>query len=117
MSDPTAALPSGTTDSPSMRSLSNSSPRVSWLPQSAAPKTRVRVSGFARSIARIARASAAPTPAGVSRTSRQWHPSGSLKRCSSGKSPRSMSPYSSLASAVSSSQTSLIRLKNSSGRM
>ena len=72
MSDPTAVLPSGTTDSPSMRSLSNSSPSISRLPQSAAPNTRVRVSGLARSIARIARASAVPTLAGVWRTSRQW---------------------------------------------
>ena len=100
-----------------MRSLSSSSPSISRLPQSAAPKTRVRVSGLARSIPRIARASVAPTFAGVSRTSRQWQPSGSVNRCSSGKTRRSMSPNSALASAVSSSETSLIRLKNSNGRM
>ena len=55
MSDATAVLLSGTPDRPSTRSLSNSSPSISRLPQSAAPKTRASVSGFARSMARIAR--------------------------------------------------------------
>ena len=44
-------------------------------------------------------------------------PSGITKRCISGKSTGSTSPKSSAASAVSSSQTSQMRLKNSSGRM
>jgi hypothetical protein len=50
---------------------------------------------------------------GTARTSRQWHPSGTWKRCSSAKS----SPYSASMPACSWSQTSQTRLKKRSGRM